>query len=219
MNKKIGIAFDLDGTLIDNNKYHIESWQVFYKKRGWQLTNETYNTYFNGKTNKDVLNFIYKKELSAEDIKQFTNEKESLYREIYAPFIQPIEGLLQLLKSLKQAEIPMVMATSGIPDNIEFLFKHIDIKKYFKDIINFTHIKNGKPDPEIYQLAVQKLEIPANNCIAFEDAFSGIQSAKTAGLKVVALTTTHQKNELKNVDLIIDNYSQINIQQLYDLCD
>ena len=219
MNKKIGIAFDLDGTLIDNNKYHIESWQVFYKKRGWQLTNETYNTYFNGKTNKDVLNFIYKKELSAEDIKQFTNEKESLYREIYAPFIQPIEGLLQLLKSLKQAEIPMVMATSGIPDNIEFLFKHIDIKKYFKEIINFTHIKNGKPDPEIYQLAVQKLEIPANNCIAFEDAFSGIQSAKTAGLKVVALTTTHQKNELKNVDLIIDNYSQINIQQLYDLCD
>ena len=219
MNKKIGIAFDLDGTLIDNNKYHIESWQVFYKKRGWQLTNETYNTYFNGKTNKDVLNFIYKKELSAEDIKQFTNEKESLYREIYAPFIQPIEGLLQLLKSLKQAEIPMVMATSGIPDNIEFLFKHIDIKKYFKEIINFTHIKNGKPDPEIYQLAVQKLEIQANNCIAFEDAFSGIQSAKTAGLKVVALTTTHQKNELKNVDLIIDNYSQINIQQLYDLCD
>ncbi|MCX8480980.1 MAG: HAD family phosphatase [Sediminibacterium sp.] len=219
MNKKIGIAFDLDGTLVDNNKYHIESWQVFYKKRGWQLSNETYNTYFNGKTNKDVLNFIYKKELSAEEITQLTNEKESLYREIYAPFIKPIAGLLPLLESLYQAEIPMVMATSGIPDNIAFLFKHINIKKYFKDIINFTHIKKGKPDPEIYQLAVQKLGIPAQQCIAFEDAISGIQSARSAGLKVIALTTTHQKEALKNVDLIIDNYTQINIQQLYNICD
>lgn len=217
MLKKIGIAFDLDGTLVDNNLYHIESWKVFYKKRGWELTNELYNQHFNGKTNKDVLEFIYGSELSNDLITQLTNEKESLYREIYASKIKPIAGLINLLDMLKTDNIEMVMATSGIPDNIEFLFNHIPIKHYFKDVLNFTHIKKGKPDPEIYLLAAEKLNVPPSNCIAFEDALAGIESARSAGFKVIAITTTHKKEELKLADMVIDNYTQINLQTLYNL--
>lgn len=211
IDSKIGIAFDLDGTLVDNNKYHIESWQIFYKKRGWQLSNETYNLYFNGKTNKDVLNFIYQTELSPAIIKELTDEKEKIYREIYLPFIKPVNGLIDFMESLKNHKIPMVMATSGIPENIKFFFDNVPVEHYFQDVINFTHITKGKPDPEIYLLAAQKLGLNPKNCTAFEDSLSGIQSAKDAGFKVIAITTTHTKQELTKADLVIDDFTELKV--------
>lgn len=216
-NRELGVAFDLDGTMIDNNSYHILSWQEFYKRRNRTFTSEEFVEHFNGKTNADVLKYIFHPNLTANEIYRYTHEKEALYREIYTPFIKPVNGLIKLLELLQQQGIPMVIATSGIPINIEFMFEHIPIQHFFTDIINSTHITHGKPHPEIYELAAKKLMLQPNHCIAFEDSVAGVQSAKNAGLKVIALTTTHPKSDLHQADLIVQDFTEISIEKMKEL--
>jgi HAD superfamily hydrolase (TIGR01509 family) len=220
MKPLFGVAFDLDGTLIHNNDFHIQSWQIFYQKRNMPpLTKTEYLQQFNGKTNADVLRYIFGTNISQEMIQAYTNEKEAIYREIYAPHIEPVNGLTDLLETLNNNNIPMVIATSGIKENIDFMLQHIPIQHYFKNIIYSAHIKHGKPHPEIYEKAVQELGLPPNCCIAFEDAVAGISAAKSAGLKVIALTTTHPPNELLAADKIITDFTYINFQALQQLAE
>ncbi len=214
---EIAVIFDLDGTLIDNNPFHIKAWQEFYSKRNRTLTEEEYKEHFNGKTNTDVLAHIFTNTLSAQENNAYTIEKEDLYRRIYEPHIKPVKGLLTLLQQLQDAKIPMAIATSGIKENIDYMFKHLDIKHFFKDVIYSKDIQKGKPDPEIYFITATRLNIPVNNCVVFEDSVAGIQSAKAAGMKVIAIATTHLPEELKSADNLIYDYDDISINEIFDL--
>jgi HAD superfamily hydrolase (TIGR01509 family) len=217
MNQLFGVAFDIDGTIIDNNHYHYLAFVEFYKKRNQTLTKEEFIKNFNGKTNADVMKYVFQKELPVEEVEHLTDEKESIYRKIYATHIKPVKGLLELLENLKVNNIPMAIATSGIPVNIEFMFQRLSIQHYFKAVINSTHITNGKPHPEIYQLAAKKLGLKPVQCLAFEDSVSGIASAKAAGLKVIALRTTETNEKLKNADLIVRDFSEVTVEKIKNL--
>ncbi len=204
--------FDLDGTLIDNNAVHLKSWLQYLKTMGRVVTEEEYRTHFNGRTNKDVLEYIFKKEMTKEEALPYTLEKEAVYREMYKHDILPVEGLLDLLHAFEKFGVPMAIATSGIQPNIDFMFDHIDIQQYFPIVINSSHISRGKPDPEIYIKASQALGVDPANCLVFEDAIVGIRSAKAAGMKVVAITTTEAANALSTADMIIQNFLPASFQ-------
>ncbi len=103
----------------------------------------------------------------------------------------------------------MGIATSGIQPNIDFMFEHIPIKQYFSVIVNSSHIGKGKPDPEIYLKTAKLLNVSPSNCLVFEDAVVGIDAAKAAGMKVIAVATTHPKEELQHADRIVENYKEI----------
>lgn len=203
------VIFDLDGTLIDNNAYHLKAWKQYLANIGKAVSDEEYNANMNGRTNKDVIEYIYGNGVSAEDSVKYTLEKEAIYRELYQPHIVPVRGLLQLLEALHKRSIPMAIATSGIEVNINFMFDNLPIRQYFKHIVNSTHIRKGKPDPEIYNTTASLLQVPATNCLVFEDAVVGINSAKAAGMKVIALATTHPKEELTGADRIINDYLEL----------
>jgi beta-phosphoglucomutase family hydrolase len=201
------IIFDLDGTLIDNNAYHLKTWKKYLENIGRNILEEEYNANINGRTNKDVIQYIFERQMSDEEILKYSLEKEALYREIYLPFIKPVAGLIEFLEILNEKNIPMAIATSGIQPNIDFMFENLPIKKYFKTVVNSSHITKGKPDPEIYLKAASILQIPPENCLVFEDAVVGINAAKAAGMKVIALATTHPREELTDADMIIENFN------------
>lgn len=203
------VIFDLDGTLLDNNSYHRESWVEYLKSIGRYISEEEFNKNINGRTNKDVVEYIYGKNKSDVEITKHTLEKEALYRKIYKPFIKPVNGLIDFLEILKNKNIPMAIATSGIQPNIDFMFENIPIKRYFKAVINSSHITKGKPDPEIYLKVASLLNVPPKNCLVFEDAVVGIKSAKAAGMKVIAVATTQPKEELAGADMIVDDYEKL----------
>lgn len=200
------VIFDLDGTLVDNNSYHLETWKKYLENMGRNISEEEYNANINGRTNRDVIEYIFGRKMNEEEILKYSLEKEALYREIYQPYIQPVPGLMELLEIFSNKNIPMAIATSGIQPNIDFMFGHIPIKKYFKTVVNSSHITKGKPDPEIYLKAASILNVPPKNCLVFEDAVVGIKSAKAAGMKVIAIATTQPKEELSIADMIIDDY-------------
>ena len=213
------VIFDLDGTLIDNNSYHIEAWKTFYDKVGKAFSLEDYTKNINGRINRDIFNYVFDATLSAEQIEEYSNEKEAAYRELYAPHIKPINGLIDFLNELEKANVPKAIATSGLIPNINFMFEHIDIKKYFLDVIDSSQIKQGKPHPEIFLKAAASVKTDAKYCVAFEDSIAGIRSAKAAGMKVVALTTTHTAEDVKDADLIIKDYTEISLTKLHELND
>ena len=201
------VIFDLDGTLLDNNSYHLQSWLEYLNAIGRTISEEEYNANINGRTNKDVIQYIYNRQMPEEEILKYTLEKEALYRKLYKPFIKPLSGLIDFLEVLKNKGIPMAIATSGIQPNIDFMFEEVPIKQYFTEVVNSSHISKGKPDPEIYLKVASLLQISPKNCLVFEDAVVGIKSAKAAGMKVIAVATTQPKEELLLADVIIDDYN------------
>jgi beta-phosphoglucomutase len=211
------VIFDLDGTLIDNNSYHIEAWKIFYDKIGKPFSKEEYTKNINGRINSDIFNYIFDTILSSEEIDLYSTEKEALYRELYEPHIKPINGLINFLEELEKEKIPKAIATSGLPPNINFMFEHVPIKKYYADVIDASQISKGKPHPEIFLKAAEAVKANPENCVAFEDSVAGIRSAKAAGMKVIGLTTTHIAEDIKEADLIIKDYTEISLAKLREL--
>jgi beta-phosphoglucomutase family hydrolase len=206
--------FDLDGTLLDNNEVHLVAWKKYLKESGLEFTDDEYKEKISGRTNLDAVQQIYKKEMTEEEASKYYLEKEKIYREMYEADIAPIAGLEGFLQELKDQGITMAIATSGIQVNIDFMFDHVPIQKYFKEIINSSHICKGKPDPEIFLRTAEALQIAPENCIVFEDSISGVAAGKAAGMKVVALTTTHIPDELENADVVIKDYTELDYKRL-----
>lgn len=215
--KPAAIIFDLDGTLIDNNAYHIEAWKVFFKKIGRSWSDEEYKTEFNGKVNRDIFNYIFNRQLPAAELQEYTNEKEALYRELYAPDIVAIPGLINFLNEMQEANIRMAIATSGIKVNIQFMFDHLPVQRYFEKVVDSDYVIKGKPDPEIFLTAASFVNAEPQYCIAFEDSVAGVRSAKAAGMKVAALTTTHTKEDLHEADLVIKDYTEVDLASMLQL--
>ncbi len=204
------VIFDLDGTLVDNNAFHLKSWKQYIKNLGKEISEDEYNANINGRTNNDAAEYLFGKKMTREEALVYGLEKEAVYREMYAPFIKPVDGLLDFLKILKQLNVPMAIATSGIQVNIDFMFDHIPIREYFAVVVNSAHINKGKPDPEIYLKAAELLEVTPESCLVFEDAVVGIDSAKAAGMRVVAISTTHREEELQLADLVVRDFNELN---------
>lgn len=203
------VIFDLDGTILDNNPFHLKSWIEYLKEIGREMTEEEFNAKLNGRTNKDVVKYLYGEDLSEEEIWKHTNDKEALYRKMYKPHIEAVPGLLELLKLLHQQNIPMAIATSGIQANINFMFENVPIKQYFKKVVDSSFITHGKPNPEIFLKTAELLNIDPADCLVFEDAVVGVKAAQAAGMKTIAVLTTQTREELKIADLIIEDYREL----------
>lgn len=213
------IIFDMDGTLMNNSLYHFKAWKSFYNKHHRPLSVEDYKTEMSGRTSVEIFQTFFGKELTREEIATHANEKNVVYRKLYKPHIKPINGLLHFLSETKRANIPMCIATSGSPANVRFMFEHIPIEHYFKHVVDASEVTKGKPDPEIFLKAAQLANAEPARCVAFEDSLAGIASAKSAGMKVVGITTMESKEDLESTDLVIDDYTEINLKMLEQLFD
>lgn len=211
------VIFDLDGTLLDNNEFHLKAWKKYLKDNGMEISDEDFKKYISGKTNADAVAFLYKNAVATEEAAKIYLKKEEMYRKMYEKDIAPVAGLSGFLSDLQSHNITMAIATSGVQVNIDFMFQHLPIKHHFKEIINSAHIIKGKPDPEIFLKTADALQIPPENCIVFEDSLAGVKAGKAAGMKVVALTTSHKAEELNEADMIIKDYTEINYSRLISL--
>ncbi len=217
MKRNIGVIFDMDGVIMDNNKYHEKAWKLFCEHHSIELSDEEFHSHVFGRIAKDTLDFIFKKNHSKEEIDTYVEEKELTYRKNYVSKIKMLTGLDYFLEELKRFNVPMGLASSAPPENIEFAFKYLRIRDYFKFILCASDIINGKPDPEIYIKAIKKLNLNPGECIVFEDSLSGIKAALDAEAQVIGVSTTHKAKEMKDVRLVIDDFTQIDYQKLLSI--
>ena len=204
--------FDMDGVLVDSNPTHKIALQQFCEKHGYKLTEQELREKIYGRTNRDWLSNLFQN-LSEETIKQYAEEKEALFRELYHD-IKPLNGLIDFLRKMDGYKIPRAIATSAPRANVDFTLSRTGIGPSFTTILDDSFVTRGKPDPEIYLKSVQALKMRASDCVVFEDSLSGVKAGKAAGCKVVGLTTTHSREELSEADLSIDNFVNLDPNSL-----
>jgi len=210
------VIFDMDGVIVDTNVFHKDAIHQFCKKYGFSLTEEQLRTSIYGRTNKDWLTNLFGT-LTPEQLHAYAHEKEQLFRDLYAPHIKPVKGLLQFLESLSAQSIVAAIATSAPPENVAFVLSHIPIRKYFNVILDERVVTYGKPDPEIYIKTAAALGFKNEKCIIIEDSLSGVTSGRRSGSKVIGITTTHTREELTDASYIINDFDELKLSVLPDI--
>ncbi|MGB3848799.1 MAG: HAD family phosphatase [Tunicatimonas sp.] len=214
--EKPAVIFDMDGVIVDNHRYHLQSWLSFFEQHDIRMTEEEYKAQVNGRVMHTILPQLLGRSLSPEEIRRFGDQKEEAYRDAYRDHIRPTPGLVAFLEELRQQNVPRAIATSAPPANVTFTLDHTKLRPYFPVIVDDTMVTQGKPDPEVYLLSAAQLNMPPERCIVFEDAILGIQAGKNAGMYVVGVATTHTREELKDTeaDYVVDNFEGLTVEKL-----
>ncbi len=205
--------FDMDGTLVANSPVHIRAFEIFCARYGVTDWKSKLDNAF-GMGNDDILRKILPAELiERRGVQALADEKEAIYREIYAPEIHPVKGLIELLERFKSAGIRCAVGSSGCTANVDFVLDSCHIRDYFDVKISGDMVSHCKPDPEIYQSAAAALGMKPSECIVFEDAKVGIEAAHRFGAgSIIALTTTLPRKilaEETQADRIVDSYADL----------
>jgi len=208
------IIFDMDGVIVDSNPVHKKALKQFCKQYGFNLTDTELRNKIYGRANKDWLPELFEYDLSPEEYEKLAKEKETLFRKMYGPIIKPVTGLINFLEKLHLNNIPCAVATSAPPENVEFTLEKTGTRKYFETIVHEKMIKKGKPDPEVFLKTIYEIGLPAAKCIVIEDSLAGIKAAKSAGTKVIAVTTTLTHDELFGFDMVINNFDELKLEHL-----
>ncbi|EKU99274.1 haloacid dehalogenase superfamily protein, subfamily IA, variant 3 with third motif having DD or ED/beta-phosphoglucomutase family hydrolase [Leptolyngbya sp. PCC 7375] len=214
--QQTAFIFDMDGTLVDNMAFHMQAWQNFLSSLGMEMTEAEVCQQTHG-TIEQGIRRICGEELSDAAVATLANKKESLYRELYKPHIQPITGLREFLQVAQSLEITMALGTSAMKPNIDLVLDGLDIAAYFTTCIGGDDVTLGKPHPETFLTVAQQLDIAPRYCVVFEDSMIGIEAAQNAGMRAVALTTSAPASTFtgqSTVEYIIQDYSALNPRQL-----
>lgn len=214
-----GIIFDFNGTLFFDSKKHLEAWREFSKRvRDHAFTDEEMRNYMFGRTNEDILTYLLGRKPEPELLETLAKEKEAVYRDqcrkdsentVLAP------GAIEFLDYLKENNIPMTIATMSEKDNVEFFIEQFKLANWFEldKIVYADGTIPGKPAPDIYIKAAQKLNLNPKECIVVEDAVSGIEAARAAGIgKIIAIASMESVDLYKKipaVSQIIKNFNEI----------
>lgn len=211
-----GIIFDFNGTLFWDSEKHLEAWREFSKRlRPYPFTDEEMRDYMFGRTNEDIIAYLIGKKPSKEMVDTLGQEKEAVYRQMcrddaqnthLAPYAE------EFLDWLKENNIPRTIATMSEKSNVDFYIKEFNLEKWFdidKIVYSDGAIK-GKPAPDIYEIAAGKLGLKPQECVVVEDAVSGIEAARAAGIgKIVAIASMESPDLYKDipaVSLIIKDF-------------
>lgn len=218
-----GIIFDFNGTLLFDSEKHLEAWREYSRQlRGVAFTDEEMRDYMFGRTNEDIIAYAIGKKPEPELVEKLGLEKEAVYRDMcrndrenfkLAPYAE------EFLDFLKENDIPRTIATMSGWENVEFYIEEFNLERWFDlDKIVYANGKiPGKPAPDIYKIAAKNLGLKPEECIVVEDAVSGIDSAKNAGIgKIIAIASMEPVElyeKMPHVAEVITDFSQISKSQ------
>ncbi len=203
------IIFDMNGVIIDDEDCHELATKKAFNQVGVSITPEIYRKFCLGRT--DATAF---KELTAEfQIKKgntadLISVKKLFYLELMKDNLKIYPEVVELIRKL-HGTYTLALTTSSTHNEVETVISQLDIGRYLKTIVTADDVKNGKPDPEPYLLTAEKLDVNCNDCLVIEDSENGVQSAKSAGMKCIAITNSEHPDKLQLADRIIIKYSEI----------
>lgn len=217
MNNEIAVIFDMDGVICHTNPYHSLAFREFFAARNLAPTDEEFAEHMFGKSNSYILSHFFKRPVAGAELLEMEQEKEGLFRKIYEPYVEPIKGVVEFMTDLKQHSVKLGVATSAPYANLELILSKIDIREKLGSIMASEDVKKHKPDPEVYLKSAKNLDVTPDQCLVFEDSFSGITAALNAGMRVVGVLSSHTKEELPPCNLYIDDYTDLSYHKIIEL--
>lgn len=214
-----GALFDLDGVIVDSSQFHYESWVKLGEEVGFVMTHEFFRKTF-GQRNDLIIRQLVPN-ATDEQIAKWGARKEELYREVARGRLVPLPGVMELILGLKELGFKLAIASSTPRINIAFAIEQLSMGELFDDFVGAEDVKHGKPDPEVFLTAAQRIGAPPERCVVFEDAIAGVIAAKRGGMKCIAVTTTNPRKALEEAgaDLIVDSLTEISPHKVASLLE
>ncbi len=181
--------FDLDGTLIDSMPLHHDAWVEWHARRGLTIDADTFFAATAGRSNAEILAEMFPA-LGRSELEAMADEKESVYRSLAARSLGLIAGAQRFVEQSRAAGLRLAVCTASTPENMALAFERFAIDRWVETVVSPADGLRGKPHPDIFLEAARRLGVASGRCIVFEDAPLGIEGARRAGMRAVALTTT-----------------------------
>jgi len=216
MNYK-AFLFDLNGTMIDDMQYHVEAWHRIFNELGANISMERMKAESYGK-NHEVIERVMPGRFSDEKKTKMSFAKERQYQKEFKPHLKLIDGLDVFLEKAYQQNIKMAIGSAAIMFNVDFVLDGLDLRKYFPVIVSADDVKHSKPDPETFLKCAESLNVSPQECIVFEDAPKGVESAQNAGMRSVVLTILHEQHEFdryKNIVAFCKDYKDKSLPNFF----
>lgn len=208
---KYAVIFDMDGVIVHTNPHHEEAFKSFFRKHQVVFDDTDFAQHMYGKHNSYIMSHFFGRTIQGEELRVLEDEKEAMFRELYRDLVEPVTGFSAFFEQLKQAGLPTGVATSAPRANLELITSTLDLGGSMESMLASEDVKKHKPDPEIYQKSAYNLGLPTEQCLVFEDSFSGITAARATGAKVVGVLTSHRPDELPPCDYYIDDYKGLDL--------
>ena len=214
--KAKAVIWDMDGVIADTAHYHFKAWQEVFQIRGVNFTRDDFRRNF-GQRNDTIIRNTLGEQISQSEIEAIAGEKEKTYRKVIGQNIRPLPGAVKLLKSLREHGFKIALASSAPIENIKLVTRGLGIDNYFHSIVTGRDVAEGKPSPQGFLLAAEKLGVEPRDCIVIEDAIAGVTASKRAGMCCIAVTNTHPRERLMEADLAVDTLEEVTVDDLEEL--
>ncbi|WGQ11824.1 HAD family phosphatase [Pedobacter gandavensis] len=217
MNKEIAVIFDMDGVICHTNPYHSLAFRDFFALRNLAPTEAEFAQHMYGKSNSYIFSHFFDRPITGTELLELEEEKEGLFREIYKDHIEPIAGIEEFIADLENHGVKLGVATSAPYANLELILSKVAIREKLGSILASEDVKKHKPDPEVYLTSARNLGVTPDQCLVFEDSYSGISAALNAGMRVVGVLSSHTIEELPKCDLYINDYQELSYDKVIEL--
>lgn len=209
------IVFDMDGVLVDSEPLHLLAMQSFLAKFGIEYS-EKDNHEFLGRTDYYIATVLiprYSLDMAPEDL---VRGKEDFTQEFIRKKGEARPGVYETLQSASNANISMCVASSATLSTIRVVMDTLSIGNYFSHLCSGDEVEHGKPAPDIYLMAAERIGVPPEDCVAIEDSLNGLKAARAAGMYCVSVpcdATAHQDHSI--ADLRLASLAQLPLDKLF----
>ena len=181
------VLWDLDGTILDSREAHWQAWRLFTERLGRPMTIEFFDETF-GFWNEVILRRHFGPQLTDDEVERLSEEKETLYRELLLQAgVEPLPGVRAWLEAFRRDGWKQALGSMAPRDNIEVTLRALGIAAYFGAVVSGQDVRQGKPDPEVFLAAAERLGADPRRCVVIEDSPQGAQAARRAGMKCIAV--------------------------------
>jgi beta-phosphoglucomutase len=216
INVRRAILWDLDGTIVNSEPYHRLAWREIFAQQGVNFNEDIFQFGF-GRRNDEIICKYFGQNLSQPEIDAIAAKKEETFRRLIKDNIKAFPGTVELIKLLAGAGFQIAIVSSTPIENVRLITEALGIKKYFKFFITGKDVTEGKPSPQGFLLAAQKLKLKPEDCVVMEDAVAGVKAAKSAGMYCIAVTNTRPGEDLAEADIVVNSLEQINVKSIEQL--
>lgn len=209
------VIWDMDGVLIDSMEYQFEVWRDIFAEYGVDFDRASFNRHF-GTTNLQTIQVTLGEKISLKQALALSDRKQAISESKAIEKARLIPGVLRWLQYFKDCGIPQAVASSNTQNFIEATARQLDIDQYFDALLSAEGLAS-KPDPAVFLEAARLLCVSPHKCLVVEDAVAGVEGARRAGMKCLAITTTNRAEALRAADLVIADFDSLQVEQLVAL--
>jgi HAD superfamily hydrolase (TIGR01549 family) len=211
------VIFDLDGVIVDSHPAHKQAWKTFFLSLGKEVSDNDLLFVLEGQKRDAILRHFLG-DLSDDEVKCYGARKEALFRGS-AQELKTVAGFAAFFDSLQSAGLPVALASSASHGRAEYILNQLDLKRRFRAIVTGDDVADGKPDPAIFHLAARGLDVSPEDILVCEDAVSGVEAAKRAGMKCLAIAANGRGPLLKNAgaDCVVPDFTRTSLAELRGL--